>query len=300
MIEKCFPLLALGLVLGGCTQRAEQPAEDPSAPPKASAGSSTQPAEGAEGAGDEARTGALTESEFAELHELKAEQAPELRGKMVKLDEAGAYLSLPPEASGPVPGVVVIHEWWGLNEHIKHWADRLAALGYAALAPDLYGGKVATEPGRASELMKNVDQGAANAIMKSAHAYLRSHDDVSAPKVGSIGWCFGGGQSLRLAIAEPKLDAAVVYYGFPVLDKEELDRIEADMLLIYANQDESIPPDQVDKLSSLLDEVGVEHSVHRYDAHHAFANPSSGRYSPEAAADAWKKVQAFLEKELSL
>lgn len=242
--------------------------------------------------------GAVSEEAFASLHELKAEKAPPLRGKMIDLPDAKAYLSLPEDTDGPVPGVVVIQEWWGLNEHIKHWADRLSAVGYAALAPDLYGGEVATEPGAASKLMKAVDQEKAIAILKSAHQYLRTDETIQAPRVGSIGWCFGGGQSLRLAIADPKLDAAVVYYGFPVLDSDRLAQIEADLLLIYANQDESIPPDQVEKLTGLLDQVEVDYALHQYDAHHAFANPSSARYNPGAAEDAWGKARAFLAEHL--
>ena len=281
------PLFLL-LLTFACAQRAERQ------PPSTA---SSQPA-AAEGAAPASKMGAVSEADFEALHELKAEDAPPLRGKMIELDGAAAYLSLPEVAAAPAPGVVVIHEWWGLNQHIKHWADRLAALGYAAVAPDLYGGQVATTPDRAAELMKSVDAEQAISILESAHGYLRSADEVRAPKVASIGWCFGGGQSLRLAIADPKLDAAVVYYGFPVLEAQKLDAIEADLLLIYANEDQSIPPDRVDELASLLDEVGAAYELHRYDAHHAFANPSSGRYSAEAARDAWTKVQAFLQAHI--
>jgi len=161
----------------------------------------------------------------------------------------------------------------------------------------LYGGEVATTPDRAAKLMKSVEAERAVDIMKSAHTYLRSNADIQAPKVASIGWCFGGGQSLRLAIADPKLDAAVVYYGFPVLDAEKLSAIEADLLLVYANEDESIPPDQVEQLSQLLDRVDVDYDLHQYEAHHAFANPSGAHYNQAAAADAWQEVQAFLTKE---
>jgi carboxymethylenebutenolidase len=283
--------------LVACTQKAEQPAEKPAdMPAEGASKAATQPAKAA--SDDETMMGAVSESEFQKLHELKAEEAPPLKGEMIELDDAAAYLSMPEGADGPVPGVVVIHEWWGLNEHIKHWADRLAALGYAAVAPDLYGGEVATKPDVASKLMKNVDPDRAVSILKTAHTYLRETEKIGAPKVASIGWCFGGGQSLRLAIADPKLDAAVVYYGFPVLKKEKLDAIEADLLLVYANEDESIPPDQVDQLAMLLDEVDVDYDLHRYDAHHAFANPSGAHYNQQAAADAWEKVQAFLETEL--
>lgn len=299
----CIPFL-VGFV-AACTQRAEMPAEEPAAKPaeaetaEAPEPSEPEPSEPEPKAGDgEGKMGAISEEAFEKLHELKADEAPPLNGAMVQVEGADAYLSLPPDATGPVPGVVVIHEWWGLNAHIKHWTDRLAALGYAAIAPDLYGGEVATTPDAAAKLMKAVDQDAATQILKGAHAYLRGDERVKAPKVASVGWCFGGGQSLRLAIADPKLDAAVVYYGFPVLEAERLDDIEADLLLIYANEDQSIPPDQVQKLASLLDEVEVTYSLHQYDAHHAFANPSGAHYSPQAAEDAWQKVKAFLQEQL--
>jgi carboxymethylenebutenolidase len=296
MNRNAIALAITSLFSAACTQKAEQPADKPAdVPAAATSRAASQPAKAE---ADEPMMGAVTEAEFEKLHELKAEEAPPLQGSMIELDGAAAYVSLPKDAAGPVPGVIVIHEWWGLNQHIKHWADRLAALGYAAVAPDLYGGEVATTPETASKLMKMVDPEEAAATMKSAHAYLRETETIQAPKVASIGWCFGGGQSLRLAIADPKLDAAIVYYGFPVLEKEQLGAIQADLLLVYANEDQSIPPDQVDELATLLDEVEVDYQLHRYDAHHAFANPSGAHYSPQAAADAWEKVQAFLDKEL--
>ncbi len=243
-------------------------------------------------------TGSISEEEFKALHQHTKDEPPKLEGTMIEVGGARAYLSRPAGVDAPVPGIVVIHEWWGLNDNVKHWSDRLAAEGYAALAVDLYGGEVATEPDGAMELMKGVDQEQALAILDAARRYLSEDAAIQAPKVASIGWCFGGGYSLRLAIADPELAAAVVYYGFPVLDEEELGRIEANMLLIYADRDKSIPPAKVQALDAALTKVGVTHELHTYDADHAFANPSNAVYDHDAASKAWAEVKDFLKSEL--
>jgi len=122
---------------------------------------------------------------------------------------------LPEGATAPLPAVIVIHEWWGLNDHVRHWADRLAADGYAALAVDLYGGKVATTPDEAMAAMKSVDEAKAKAksMLAAAHRFLADDPRIDAKRRGVIGWCFGGAWSLQHAIAEADLDAAVIYYG---------------------------------------------------------------------------------------
>jgi carboxymethylenebutenolidase len=242
-------------------------------------------------------TGAISEEEFKALHQLTDKKAPEPKGKMIDLDGSRAYLSLP-EGKPPFPGVVVVHEWWGLNGHIEHWADRLAADGYAALAVDLYGGKVAESREDAMAYMKAVDADKAIAILKRAYAFLKDDPRVKASKRGSIGWCFGGGWSLRLAIAEPDLDAAVMYYGQPVLDQAELKRIHAPLLGIFANRDRAFTPEIVDAFDKALTEAQVKHKILRYDADHAFANPSGARYDEKAAAAAWAEARAFLAEHL--
>jgi carboxymethylenebutenolidase len=242
-------------------------------------------------------TGVLNEEEFKSLHELRRGETPEPSGEMIELAGGRAYLSLP-EGEPPFPGLVVIQEWWGLNENIQHWSDRLAADGYAALAVDLYEGKVATTPDEASEYMSSVDEEEALEILQTAFAFLRGEPRVRAVKCGSIGWCFGGGWSLRLALAEPELDACVIYYGRLVDDPNELGKIGARVCGIFANQDRGIPPENVDAFVEGLDDAGVPHEIHRYDANHAFANPSSARYDFDAAGDAWEKVRAFLAANL--
>ncbi|HHH27328.1 MAG TPA: dienelactone hydrolase family protein [Polyangiaceae bacterium] len=213
--------------------------------------------------------------------------------------DSKAYLSLPTEGEPPRPSVVVIHEWWGLNQHIKHWSDRLAEAGYAALAVDLYGGEVATNPDEAMKLMKAVDPEAALATLRAALTYLGEAPETKATERASIGWCFGGKWSLELALAEPELDAAVVYYGHVETSPERLSKLEAPLLAIFGNQDKGIPPEMVDRFEFGLEQAGDKrYTIKRYDAQHAFANPSSERYDQKAASAAWAEVQAFLKKEL--
>lgn len=186
----------------------------------------------------------------------------------------------------------------GLNDHIRHWADRLAADGYAALAVDLYEGKVATTRDEAMEAMRAVDREKAVERLTAAHAFLKKDDRVKASKRASIGWCFGGGYSLQLAISAPDLDAAVIYYGRLVTDTEMLAPIKAHLLGVFGNRDTGIPPTAVDDFEKALKEAKVEATILRYDAEHAFANPSSARYDTKSAEDAWTKVRSFLKKRL--
>lgn len=243
-------------------------------------------------------TGILGEEAFKALHELTDAEAPELHGETIELAGTKAYLSLPEGASAPLPAIVVIHEWWGLNDHIRHWTDRLAVDGYAAIAVDLYGGEVATEPDGAMALMKAVDPATAQAILSAAHDYLAGDPRINADKQGVIGWCFGGGWSLKHAIATPDLDAAVIYYGHPVTDADQLAGINAALLGVFGNADESIPPETVEGFAKALEGAGKSIELHQYDAPHAFANPSSAKYDQSSAADAWNHVRAFLAKQL--
>ncbi|MHC4490204.1 MAG: dienelactone hydrolase family protein [Planctomycetota bacterium] len=250
------------------------------------------------GAQDTGLTGVLSEEAFKKLHELSQEKRPPPAGKMIRLKTSRAYLSLPKKGKPPFPAVLVIHEWWGLNQHIKYWADRLAADGYAALAVDLYGGQVATTRDDALKYMKAVDAEKAKAVLKEAHASLATDERVRAKKRACVGWCFGGGWSLQHALQAPDLDGAVIYYGRLVTDPEKLKAIRAPLLGIFGNQDRGIPPKVVNAFEKTLKEAGVKHTILRYDANHAFANPSSGRYAAKAAEDAWRKVRVFLAARL--
>ncbi|MEM7198995.1 MAG: dienelactone hydrolase family protein [Planctomycetota bacterium] len=245
-------------------------------------------------ASDQAWTGALDETAFAKLHHLRGDAAPALRGETVEIAGTSSYLSLPADGKPPLGGVVVIHEWWGLNDHIKHWADRLAEDGFAAVAVDLYGGKVATEREDALANMKAVQEDGARRVLLAAHKFLADDPRIGAERRACIGWCFGGGWSLQLALAAPDLDAAVIYYGRLETDAQRLRQINARVLAVFGSQDSSIPNETVDLFEASMQEAGRDVRVLRYDANHAFANPSSDRYDGEHAADAWREVRAFL------
>ena len=238
----------------------------------------------------------LTESEFKALHTLRADQAPASRGLAVDLAGTRAYLSLP--AGAPLGGVVVIHEWWGLNDHIRHWTDRLAGEGYAALAVDLYDGKTATDADAAMALMKSVDHAAAVRKLRAALEFLASDARVRGTRRAAIGWCFGGGMALELALAAPDLDAAVIYYGPLVADVARLRAVRARLFGVFGTRDEAVPPEEVAAFERAAAEAGVALEIERYDAPHAFANPSGPRYDEAAAQDAWSRARSFLRTAL--
>ena len=211
------------------------------------------------------------------------------------------YLARPEGAEAGLPGVIVIQEWWGLNENVEAMARRLAAQGYAALAVDLYRGRVATTPDSAMAFMQEAmsREDALTDNVRQAYAFLA--DSLGAPRVGSVGWCFGGMWSLRTALALPDdLDAAVIYYGRPVTDPAQLSALSMPVLALFGGADESIPADTVSAFDAALTEAGVAHTVHTYPgAAHAFANPSGQAYDAEAAGDAWDRTTAFLAEHLS-
>jgi carboxymethylenebutenolidase len=239
-------------------------------------------------------TGPLTEAEFKALHEAPTAPPQNLKGQVIDLNGTKAYLSLPP-GQGPFPAIVVIHEWWGLNGNIEHWADRLAGTGWAALAVDLYSGKVATTPDEAMAAMKAVDQEKAKATITAAFDFLAKDSRIGAKKKVVMGWCFGGGWSLQTALAHPELDGAIIYYGQLETDPAKLGAIKGQVLGVFGNKDKGIPPPKVDEFEAALKTAGVKAQIYRYDAEHAFANPSNPKYDEKSAADAWSHVLAFLD-----
>jgi carboxymethylenebutenolidase len=239
-------------------------------------------------------TGAVTEEEFKAMHAAPTSNAAQLHGQDIDLAGTKAYLSIPP-GPGPHPGIVVIHEWWGLNDNIRHWCDRLASAGWAAVAVDLYSGTVATSPDQAMEAMKAVDEQKAAQTITAAIDFLKTDPRIQAPKRAVIGWCFGGGWSLQTALAHPELDGAIIYYGMLVTDPAKLSAIKARVVGIFGDKDKGIPPPEVDKFEAALEEAHVKHDIYRYDAEHAFANPSNPHYDQPSAGNAWNHVLAFLE-----
>lgn len=196
------------------------------------------------------------------------------------------------------PGIIVIHEWWGLNDNIRMMAEKLAGEGYTVLAVDLYNGKVAESPDSAGTYARSVNDDEALDNLTQAYEYLSDHEN--AADIGVIGWCFGGAWSLQTALAHPnKIDATVIYYGRLVTDTEQLSKLQMPILGIFGEEDEGIPPKEVKAFEKALNDVGVDNSIHIYeDADHAFANPSGTRYNEDAAEDAWGKTVQFFEENL--
>lgn len=205
-----------------------------------------------------------------------------------------------PQGKGPFPAIVVIHEWWGLNDWVKEEASKLADQGYVALAIDLYRGKVATTPDEAHEIMRGVPQDRATRDLLAASSYLRAQKNVDPKRVGSIGWCMGGGYSMDLALNDPKLKAAVINYGHLATDEASLKKINAAILGIFGGQDRGIPVADVNKFESQLKALGKTVEIHIFpDAGHAFENPNNRQgYRAEDAAQAWKFTLDFLAKNL--
>jgi len=203
-----------------------------------------------------------------------------------------------PDSESSLPGIIVIHEWWGLNDNIRMMTRRLAGEGYNALAVDLYSGQVAETPQDARSFMSEVNQENAVDNLEQAYAYLS--DQFGSEEIGVIGWCFGGGWSLQTAIAMPqKIDATVIYYGRLVTDKEKLQPLEMPILGIFGEEDQGIPPEDVRAFEEVLNDLNKPNSIHIYEgANHAFANPSGNRYQKEAAEDAWKKTVSFFNTHL--
>jgi carboxymethylenebutenolidase len=200
-----------------------------------------------------------------------------------------------------LPAVVMIHEWWGLNDNIKDMADELASEGYVVLAADLYNGEVATTPDKAMQLVGTVRENPEQAIsnLQSAVQYLASLPNVNSSRIASLGWCFGGGQSLQLALNSEQnpLAATVIYYGNLVNDTNELSKINWPVLGIFGNQDQSIPVESVNAFEQALNEIGITNEIYIYPGvGHAFANPSGDNYAPAETVDAWEKTLAFLKK----
>jgi carboxymethylenebutenolidase len=200
-----------------------------------------------------------------------------------------------------LPGIIMIHENRGLNDNVKSTADILAKQGYVVLAVDLFQGQVTDNPDRARELSSAVRNNPSVAIenMKSAVSYLSSLQNVNASRIASIGWCFGGGQSLQLALnsEDHPLAATIIYYGQVVNNTGELSKIKWPVLGIFGDQDQAISVDSVRAFERALNETGVTNEIYMYPGvGHAFANPSNDNYAPQETADAWKKTLAFLGK----
>jgi carboxymethylenebutenolidase len=205
-----------------------------------------------------------------------------------------AALAMPDQK--PAAAVMLVHEWWGLNDQIKSVASEIAKQGYLGLAVDLYGGQSASTPEEADKLMKAVVPAEASETMSSWVDWLLKNPDCNG-KVASIGWCFGGGMALQAALDRP-LDAAVVYYGNVARSADELKALKGPVLGQFANEDQWINPQMVDGFEAAMKQAGKKLEDYRYDANHAFANPTGDHYDAEDARLAWDRTVAFLKANL--
>ncbi len=212
----------------------------------------------------------------------------------------GGYLSIPAAGSSSGAGVVVLQEWWGLVPHIKAVADRFAAEGFVALAPDLYHGRSTTSPDEAGKLMMALDIDQTEKDMRGAVQYLLNHESVTSAKVGTVGFCMGGALSLYAATKNEQVGACVVFYGGHPSVKPDLENLRAPVLGLYAGKDDFVTPESVRQLDARLSALGKQADIHIYDAAaHGFFNDERPEvYHPEAAADAWQRTVAFLRDNL--
>jgi carboxymethylenebutenolidase len=228
-------------------------------------------------------------------------------GKMISFkrpdgQSVNGYLA-EPQQGAKAPGMVVIQEWWGLNDQIKGVADKLAKAGYRALVPDLYRGKVALEANEAEHLMTNLNFGdAAGQDVRGAVQHLKSSGSA---KVGVTGFCMGGALTLLSAVNVPEINAAVAWYGFPPLEYIDAAKIKAPLMGHYGIDDVPFPIAKVDELEKKLRDAKVKFEFHRYKAKHAFANEEANskklpilEYNPQAAELAWKRTMEFIDKHL--
>ncbi|MEU6388441.1 dienelactone hydrolase family protein [Streptomyces sp. NPDC046939] len=212
---------------------------------------------------------------------------------------AHGYLALPPTGSGP--GVIVIQEWWGLTDHIADVTNRLAGEGFVALAPDLYGGNVAHDSGEALRMMRDLPVERGVELLSGAVDHLLSLPEVTSQTVGAVGFCMGGGFVLYLAAQDPRVSAAVPFYGVIQGEVPDFSGLKAQILGHYGEHDESIPPATLDGLArTIKEQSGIDADLRLYPAGHAFFNDGRPEaYDPEASAKAWTATLDFLRSHLS-
>jgi len=211
------------------------------------------------------------------------------------------YLSMPSDTTGPLPGLIVIHEWWGLNDNIKQTAERLAAEGYVTLAVDLYDGKVAAVPKEAMQLSQGLMKAPESAERNLVAAYEYLEQAVGSPRIGVIGWCMGGRWSMKTALLLPEqIDASIIYYGNVTDDEAQLATLNMPIIGFFGASDPIVKVENVRKFRTTMRRLNKPTSVHVYpDANHGFANPSGQAYNAVAAEDAWQRTLAFLRENLA-
>ena len=211
---------------------------------------------------------------------------------------AGAFVARP-GGSQPVPAIVVVHEWWGLNGQIRSLATRLARQGYIAIVPDLYHGKIADDPMKAHELTRGLDRDEALGTLAAAVAWIRAQPRTARSKIAAIGFCMGGGLAQEMGLRGTGVAAVVMFYGVPETDEQRLAKLDAPLQAHFGEQDDGIPGKRVDEFRSTLEKLGKTHEVYIYPgAGHAFMHDGQPSYRPDAARQAWARTLAFLQKHL--
>jgi carboxymethylenebutenolidase len=214
--------------------------------------------------------------------------------------ETSGYLASPADGHGPA--VIVLQEWWGIEEHIRSVCDRLAAEGFFALAPDLYGGETTTQPSEAEQKMMALSMDKVEPQMCGAAEHLASLDGVEGASVGALGFCLGGGLAVWAAATCPKIDAAVTYYYVMPHGKPDFKDVKGPVLGHFGTADEFIEHDEAKALESELSDAGVDVSFEYYgDAGHAFFNETDrlGTFDAAAATVSWERTIAFLRGALA-
>lgn len=239
------------------------------------------------------------------IAETAAEDDPAVMGEDVAYpnqdgEELTGYMAWPSSAAdSPLPSLIVLQEWWGVNEHIKDVTRRFAAQGYVALAPDLYHGAVAAEPDEARKLVMALDMPEAVAEIGQAIDFLLSQTSVRGEKAGIVGFCMGGRLVLASALALDTVGAAVPFYG-TALSPEEAGKVKAPVQGHYGSADGGIPVSGVEAMGAAMEAAGIPNEFYIYDgAPHAFFNDTAGSYRPEAAQQAWERTLAWLATYLA-
>jgi carboxymethylenebutenolidase len=214
-------------------------------------------------------------------------------------DTLTGYLATP-EKPGTHPAIIVIHEWWGLNDWVKEQTQKLSSLGYDVLAVDLYRGKVATTPDEAHELSRGLPQDRAMKDLQAAYDYMEARKDITKDRIAVVGWCMGGGYAVEFAVKQPRLSGVVVNYGSLPTDPNDLQQIVAPILGSFGADDKGITPADVHAFDDAMKKLGKYVEIKIYPgAGHAFENPNNTTgYRPEASADAWQRTTVFLRKSI--
>jgi carboxymethylenebutenolidase len=208
------------------------------------------------------------------------------------------YLSRP-TVPDKRPVIMVIHEFWGLTDHVRGVADRYASLGYIAAAPDLFGGVVAKDRNEAAKLSKSVSTELSSQLLTSALDFLTSRDFVNQTRIGIHGFCFGGTHAFNFACESKRLAAATIFYASILPPKEKLSGIKAPMLIVYGDKDQIVKIDQVKELQTTMKKLKKNVQFEIYPgAQHAFFNETAPNYNEAAAASAWEKAVAFFGAHL--